>query len=62
MHKLAPQPETAVPHLTLADVRAAAARIAGKVVRTPTLLSKTLSQIAGCEIWVKFENLQFTAA
>jgi len=63
MQKLAIQPETgAQPLLTLADVRAAAGRIAGKVVRTPTLHSKTLSKIAGCEIWVKFENLQFTAA
>jgi threonine dehydratase len=50
------------PRLYLADVRAAAARISGKVVRTPTLLSKTLSKMAGCEIWIKFENLQFTAA
>ncbi|MBC2668301.1 threonine ammonia-lyase [Novosphingobium piscinae] len=48
--------------LTLADVQAAAARIAGKVVRTPTLHSRTLSAIAGCDIWLKFENLQFTAA
>jgi threonine dehydratase len=44
------------------DVRAAAARIAGHVVRTPTLHSKTLSAITGAEIWLKFENLQFTAA
>jgi threonine dehydratase len=48
--------------LTLDDVRAAAARIAGHVVRTPTLHSKTLSAITGAEIWLKFENLQFTAA
>ncbi|MDF8333355.1 threonine ammonia-lyase [Novosphingobium cyanobacteriorum] len=48
--------------LTLADVRAAAARISGQVVRTPTLYSKTLSKITGAEIWLKFENLQFTAA
>jgi threonine dehydratase len=52
----------AAPLLTLADVRAAAARIAGQVVRTPTLHSRTLSQISGAEIWLKFENLQFTAA
>ena len=50
------------PLLTLDDVRAAAARIAGQVVRTPTLHSKTLSEITGAEIWLKFENLQFTAA
>jgi threonine dehydratase len=48
--------------LTIDDVRAAAARIAGAVVRTPTLYSKTLSQIAGANIWLKFENQQFTAA
>lgn len=48
--------------LTLADVRAAATRISGQVVRTPTLYSKTLSNITGADIWLKFENLQFTAA
>ncbi len=48
--------------LTLADVRAAAGRIAGHVVRTPTMHSKTLSAITGAEIWLKFENQQFTAA
>src|SRR5688500_18397313 len=48
--------------LDVADVRAAAARIAGAVVHTPTLHSKTLSQITGAEIWLKFENQQFTAA
>ena len=52
----------AAPLLTLDDIRGAAARIAGSVVRTPTLHSKTLSQITGAEIWLKFENLQFTAA
>jgi len=48
--------------LTLADVRAAAARIEGEVVRTPCLLSRTLAAMAGCEIFLKFENLQFTAS
>jgi len=62
MQKLATPSAEAVPVLTLADVRAAAGRIAGKVVRTPTLHSRTLSEIAGCEIWIKFENQQFTAA
>ena len=50
------------PVLTLDDVRAAAARIDGHVVRTPTLYSKTLSAMTGADIWLKFENLQFTAA
>ena len=54
--------DPATPTLTLADVRAAAERIAGHVVRTPTLYSRTLSQITGAEIWLKFENLQFTAS
>jgi len=52
----------ATDQLTLADVRAAAARIAGAVVRTPMLRSQTLSDIAGADIWLKFENHQFTAA
>ncbi len=50
------------PSVTLDDIRAAAARIAGNVVRTPTLHSKTLSKLTGAEVWLKFENLQFTAA
>jgi threonine dehydratase len=54
--------DSALASLTLADVEAAAARIGDAVVRTPTSHSKTLSKIAGCDIWLKFENLQFTAA
>ena len=46
---------------TLADVRAAAERIAGRVERTPMRKFQTLSVITGAEGWVKFENLQFTA-
>ncbi len=48
--------------LTLADVRAAAARIEGAVVNTAMDYSRTLSAITGADIWLKFENLQFTAA
>ena len=47
---------------TADDVRAAAKNIAGRVVRTPTLHSLTLSRITGADIWLKFENQQFTAA
>ena len=47
---------------TLDDIRAAAARIDGAVIRTPTLMSRTLSEMVGAEVWLKFENLQFTAA
>ena len=47
---------------TIDDIRAAATRIDGAVVRTPTLCSRTLSEIVGAKLWLKFENLQFTAA
>ena len=47
---------------TIDDIRAAARRIHGAVVRTPTACSRTLSEIIGAEVWLKFENLQFTAA
>ena len=47
---------------SITDIRAAADRIAGSVVRTPFLKSRTLSEIIGAEVWLKFENLQFTAA
>ncbi|UYN94933.1 MAG: threonine ammonia-lyase [Enhydrobacter sp.] len=48
--------------VTLEDVRMAAARIGGAVVHTPCLKSETLSRIVQAEVWVKFENLQFTAS
>jgi len=48
--------------ITIDDIRAAAKVIDGIVERTPTHFSRTLSKIAGCEIWLKFENLQFTAS
>ena len=43
-------------------IRAAAQRIAGAVERTPCLRSRTLSALTGAEVWLKFENLQFTAS
>ncbi|MCV0382503.1 MAG: threonine ammonia-lyase [Erythrobacter sp.] len=57
-----PGTTSATERLTLDDVRAAAARIDGAVVKTPMLHSQTLSKIAGADIWLKFENQQFTAA
>lgn len=62
MHKPAASQLSEPSLLTADSVRAAAGRIAGAVVRTPTLHSKTLSAITGAEIYLKFENLQFTAA
>jgi threonine dehydratase len=47
---------------TIDDIRAAAKRIEGAVIHTPMLMSRTLSEIIGAEVWLKFENLQFTAA
>ena len=54
--------QSATDLLTLDDVRAAARRIEGAVVKTPMMHSITLSEITGADIWLKFENLQFTAA
>ena len=48
--------------VTLAAVQAAARVIAGHVVDTPCLHSRTLSELVGAEVWLKFENLQFTAS
>jgi threonine dehydratase len=48
--------------LSIDDIRAAADRLNGHIERTPCRLSKTLSEITGAEVWVKFENQQFTAA
>jgi threonine dehydratase len=48
--------------VSMADIEAAAHAIAGKVERTPLRYSRTLSEITGAEVWIKFENLQFTAS
>ncbi len=47
--------------VTLADVTAAAATIQGSVIVTECNQSRTLSEMCGCNIWLKFENLQFTS-
>jgi len=48
--------------VSLEDIRAAAAAIAGAVVDTPCLWSRTLSAITGADTFLKFENHQFTAS
>ncbi len=48
--------------VSLEDIRAAAATLHGQVVDTPCLHSRTLSEITGAEIHLKFENHQFTAS
>ena len=47
--------------VTPADITAAAATIRGSVIATDCNRSRTLSEICGCEVWLKFENLQFTS-
>lgn len=48
--------------ITLSDIRAAAAVLHGHIATTPCLHSRTLSEITGAEVWLKFENHQFTAS
>jgi threonine dehydratase len=48
--------------LAFEDILAARDRLQGHIERTPCRYSRTLSEITGAEVWVKFENLQFTAA
>ncbi len=49
-------------NLTLKHVQAAAERLRGNILMTPCTYSRTLSKITGAEVFLKFENLQFTAA
>ncbi len=48
--------------LQLQDIQDAAVRLQGQVLDTPCVESKTLSQIVGAQVFLKFENLQFTAS
>jgi len=48
--------------ITAQSIRAAAAVLADQVIDTPCLYSRTLSGITGAEVYLKFENLQFTAS
>ncbi|RPE72321.1 L-threonine ammonia-lyase [Tibeticola sediminis] len=44
------------------DIEAAAQRLSGQVLHTPCVASRTLSEIVGAQVFLKFENLQFTAS
>ena len=48
--------------IELRDIEAAAARLQGQLLRTPCVASRTLSDITGAQVFLKFENLQFTAS
>ena len=58
----APVTEPIASPVSLADIEAAAARLAGHLLDTPFVESKTLSQLTGAQVFLKFENLQFTAS
>jgi len=53
------QPRLAV---SIDDIRAAREQIAGSITLTPLEHSMVLSEMTGCEVWLKLENLQFTAS
>src|SRR3954465_9559301 len=55
-------PSKARMSVPLEDVQAAAALIEGHVLDTPCLYSRTLSEVLHADVWIKFENLQFTAS
>lgn len=44
------------------DVVQAAQRLQGRLLRTPCVASQTLSDITGAQVYLKFENLQFTSS
>jgi threonine dehydratase len=46
----------------LSDVQAAAEALRGQVETTPCTHSRVLSKLTGAEVWLKFENFQFTAS
>nr|MDP2192179.1 threonine ammonia-lyase [Rhodoferax sp.] len=48
--------------IQLKDIEAAAARLQGQLLHTPCVASRTLSDITGAQVFLKFENLQFTAS
>jgi threonine dehydratase len=48
--------------IQLADIREAAQRLQGQVLNTPCVESRTLSELTGAQVFLKFENLQFTAS
>ena len=48
--------------IQLKDIEQARLALKGQIIDTPFTHSRTLSEILGAEIWLKFENLQFTAS
>lgn len=48
--------------ITFQDIQAAAQRLEGQVLDTPCVESRTLSQLTGAQVFLKFENLQYTSS
>src|SRR5260370_40359428 len=48
--------------VTIADVRHAAAALEGAIARTPTIRGAALSELAGCEVYLKLETMQSTGS
>jgi threonine dehydratase len=57
-----PVPPAALAPVTLADVRAAAERIRGAVLRTPLVEPQAVARIAGAQVLLKLDSLQATGA
>jgi threonine dehydratase len=55
------KPDTDALEVTLADVQRAAATVAGAIINTDFDISRTLGEMFGAEVWLKFDNLQFTS-
>jgi threonine dehydratase len=58
----APRGAVAGADVTIGDIERAASVLEGAVLDTDFDRSRTLSDMLGCELWLKFENLQFTAS
>jgi len=54
--------DTTMSSVTICDIRRAAKRLSGHIVRTPLLESAMLNQAAACTVYVKAEPLQKTGA
>ena len=55
-------PKPKMPNITLTDIQAAREVLKGHIANTPCLHSRTLSEISGATVYLKFENHQFTAS
>ena len=56
------EPDKRTAMIQLADIQAAADRLHGQVLNTPCVESRTISRLTGAQVFLKFENLQFTAS